>query len=82
MNMNFVIIPGADRVMRAPPNFPSCQDLHVRSGEYEGRPCNTCEIMPTQDEIALMAAGQPLRLRVIGEGWPPVALWVPEPGEE
>lgn len=80
--MNFTQIPNADKVMRAPPDVPNCQDLYVRSGvDQAGTRFNECEIMPTQEEIALLAAGQPLRLRIIGDGWPPVALYVKEPGD-
>lgn len=44
-------------------------------------PAYLSEWMPSEEERARIAAGEPIRMLVSGTGLPPIALWVREDGE-
>ena len=74
--------------MRAPDGMANCVDLNYRIVQVDGRLALMSEFMPTDDEIARMAAGQPVRFLMHlvqrGDGppvVPPVAMWAKEKGE-
>ncbi len=50
------------------------------SGE-EVYPAFMSEWQPTEDELARLNAGEPIRMLISGNGLPPVALWVRGEGE-
>jgi len=59
--------------------------LSVRRTISEGDngPClGFCaEWLPTERELALLNAGHPIRVNILGEGLPPSSVWVREVGE-
>lgn len=74
--------PGATRVLGAPPNWNEakhgiCGTLPIRDWRAENGVnymISTWE--PTQDELALLQAGAPVLLWVVGVQHPPVSLTV------
>ena len=54
-------------------------DLEYPDGRKVPVPSMTAEFELTVDEAALLATGGRLRVRILGERWPPIALWVEPP---
>ncbi len=74
-------IKGATRTLGAPKDWNAdrdgpCIGLPIRDERHGGQPCMESEWYPTPSEIAAMAFGQPVKLRVLGTVHPPVALYV------
>jgi len=73
-------------VMKAPPGTEDwCGDLHVRLGVNAGGQIGfMSEWYPTEEELALLNAGQPVRTFIVGRdaerigdlALPPQAVWV------
>jgi hypothetical protein len=84
--------PDAVITMKAPPNMENCVDLEYRIVQHPALPGKlgiVAEFQPTENEIALLAAGQPIRFMMplmFDEATdapvvPPVALWAKDPTE-
>jgi len=75
--MKPVNFPQANRVLKAPRGMEKeCGDLHTFS---DGVNCISCW-QPTEEEIAAIAAGQPIYLLVVsGHTQPPVSVMATSP---
>ena len=77
--MNHVKHPKTNFTFLAPEGMPNCDDLAVVRGTIPGG-SNSPTIMsywkPTDAELAELIVGGHIRLSIIGEGMPPVALSV------
>jgi hypothetical protein len=75
--------PDAHAVLSGPPSMgDDCGSLAFRlmlaCGQY---PCWVAEWIPSEEEKALIAAGQPVRVSLIGERPQPSMVWAREMGE-
>lgn len=55
-----------------------CRGLPIRDEMNGDMPAMVSCWEPTPDEVAAIAAGAKVMLRILGSGHPPVALWVGE----
>lgn len=55
---------------------PAARIVRDREGEDCIYPCFLSEWIPTPEEIALINAGHPVRTLVVGNGLPPMSIWV------
>lgn len=77
-------IEGATRELGKPRDWDDARDgkcltLPIRDELVAGMPQMVSAWVPTPDEIARIAAGAPIYLRVVGSAHPPVLLLVGEP---
>lgn len=73
--------PDAYAVFKGPPSMgDDCGDLAVRlclvEGENGPYQALVSEWRPSQHELDLINKGEPIRLSVMGNSLPPLALWV------
>lgn len=70
--------PDAYRVFKAPPGTEEwCGDLAIRIATNEAGVVGLMsEWIPTEEEKALIAAGQPVRTFICGLSLPPQSVWV------
>ena len=77
--MNHVKHPQTNFVFTAPPGMQDCDDLNVVRATVQNEP-DTKLIMsywkPTAEELAELNFGGHVRLTIVGQGMPPVALSV------
>ncbi|MEI9428697.1 hypothetical protein [Mesorhizobium sp. Cs1299R1N3] len=50
--------------------------IDIRDERIDGLPVMASAFLPTAKEIERIVAGEPIVLRILGEGWPPVGLAV------
>lgn len=77
-------IAGCTRALGAPTGWTpetsgACVGLPIRDEMNGDQPCMVSAWEPTPVEIAAIVAGAKIMLRVIGQGHPPVCLYVGEP---
>jgi len=76
-----VRIEGCTDVLGAPPGWTPetsgpCRGLPIRTEMNGDQPCMVSAWEPTPAEVAAIAAGAKVMLRVVGTGHPPVMLYV------
>lgn len=78
--MRYTQHPSNNRVLGAPKNWDQdhlqCGALPVTDTAVEGLPAIASFWVPDAEELALINAGKPIVLWVIGGGMPPVSLGV------
>lgn len=75
---------GTTRVLGAPKGWTPetsgpCVGLPIRDEMNGDQPCMVSCWEPTPDDLAAIAAGGKVYLRIVGTGHPPVALWAEPP---
>lgn len=73
--MQFLVIAGANTVMRCPPGCPNCTDVMLRTEEIDGITYRSLELELDADERKAVAEGGTLIIRQMGESWVPVAAY-------
>lgn len=76
-------IDGCTRVLGAPKGWTPetsgpCCGLPIRDEQNGDMPCMVSAWEPTPDELAAIAAGAKIMLRIVGVGHPPVCLYTGE----
>jgi hypothetical protein len=80
-------IEGCTRTLGAPKGWTPetsgpCRCLPIRDEMNGDAPCMVSAWEPTPAEMAAIAAGAKVMLRIVGTGHPPVMLYVAAPPEE
>ncbi len=79
--MDIQMIDGATRVIGASQGYlglPLRDEVIYCAVDGPGTPAMVSAWRPTPEELALLNAGAPLFLRVLGTAHPPVMVWVEE----
>jgi hypothetical protein len=71
-----LVIEGANKVLRCPPDCPNCHDIYVRQEEIEGVTYQLLEVELTSEEREAIALGATLTLSQMGPHWVPLAVAV------
>ncbi|WAJ29316.1 hypothetical protein [Antarcticirhabdus aurantiaca] len=77
--MDITMIDGCTRIIGASQGYlglPLRDEVLTCAVNGPGTPAMVSAWRPTPEELALLNAGEPVLLRVLGVGHPPVMLWV------
>jgi hypothetical protein len=75
--MKYIEFEGANTLFRAPESMKdTCGDLPaLATTDDNGYRCIVSAWQPSEADKAAIAAGQPIFLKIVGEGMPPVCLF-------